>query len=627
MQNRRTDASSDPSTLPALVTQFDAALRIVYIGPESLAWLGVAPGVLVGRSLREHLGEAGYAVLQAEFAAALAGRPGVHERESAAGGPTRIVQVNLSPRIGAQGAVDGVFMVESDVTALRRAETAVREADALFEGAFESAAAGIGLMTADGRWLRVNRAFSDMVGYSAQELVRMRFVDITHPADLDKDQVLTRRMLEGEIPGFAMDKRYVRKDGRVIHVHLTVAAVRDVEGRVRHTVSQVIDVTRHYEVEAALREREILFRAMSEASPFGIFVDDRAGECIYVNPAYERITGLSRDEALGRGWYRALHPDDLAVVLHNVGQRGEVVERVLLDHRYRHANGKVVLARVRIGVMRDAERLIGFVGVVEDITDARHNEEEVQRLNADLERRVAERTAALARSMDDLESFSYSVSHDLRAPLRALDAFGAMLLEKQVLDAEARGFLSSIRASSQRMARLIDDLLALSQTGRRRVVRTDIDLAALGRSIVDELHVAQPGREVEFHAPARLPAYGDLQLVRALLQNLLDNAWKFSAGREVARIELGSLIEDGATVYFVRDNGVGFDEAYVDKVFMPFQRLHRVDDYAGSGIGLASAKRIVLHHGGRLWATSVPGRGATFLFTLTPVDAGRGTSA
>jgi PAS domain S-box-containing protein len=389
----------------------------------------------------------------------------------------------------------------------------------------------------------------------------------------------------------------------------------------------VIDVTRHYEVEAALREREILFRAMSEASPFGIFVDDRAGECIYVNPAYERITGLSRDEALGRGWYRALHPDDLAVVLHNVGQRGEVVERVLLDHRYRHPDGKVVLARVRIGVMRDAERLIGFVGVVEDITDARHNEEEVQRLNADLERRVAERTAALARSMDDLESFSYSVSHDLRAPLRALDAFGAMLLEKQVLDAEARGFLSSIRASSQRMARLIDDLLALSQTGRRRVVRTDIDLAALGRSIIDELRVAQPGREVEFHAPAHLPAHGDLQLVRALLQNLLDNAWKFSASREVARIELDSLIEDGATVYFVRDNGVGFDEAYVDKVFMPFQRLHRVDDYAGSGIGLASAKRIVLHHGGRLWATSVPGRGATFLFTLTPVDAGRGTSA
>jgi signal transduction histidine kinase len=252
--------------------------------------------------------------------------------------------------------------------------------------------------------------------------------------------------------------------------------------------------------------------------------------------------------------------------------------------------------------------------VIRDVTARREIEQRIQALNADLARRVAE----LAAVNRELEAFSYSVSHDLRAPLRSIDGFSQGLLEEYAgqLDATAMDYLRRIRAATQRMGELIDDLLDLSRVTRREMRHDDVDLTALATAVTAELHRAEPERPVEVDIAEGLQGRGDPALLRLLLENLLGNAWKFTARARPARIEVGVRREGGGLAYYVQDNGVGFDTAYADKLFGAFQRLHAASEFPGTGIGLATVQRIVLRHGGRVWADSAPGQGATFYFTL-----------
>jgi signal transduction histidine kinase len=230
-----------------------------------------------------------------------------------------------------------------------------------------------------------------------------------------------------------------------------------------------------------------------------------------------------------------------------------------------------------------------------------------------LESHAAEHAAQLEATNRELEAFSYAVSHDLRAPLRAITGFSQILAEDHAAAlGTGRQYLDRIRAATRRMAGLIDDLLRFSQMAASELDRRRFDLAHQARDILDELRAAEPERRVEIAIPAALPAHGDPRLVRVVLENLLRNAWKFSSRRDVARIELGAA----RNAFFVRDNGAGFDPARADKLFTPFHRLHSVADFEGTGVGLATAQRIVHRHGGRIWAESAPGRGATFYFTL-----------
>jgi PAS domain S-box-containing protein len=250
----------------------------------------------------------------------------------------------------------------------------------------------------------------------------------------------------------------------------------------------------------------------------------------------------------------------------------------------------------------------------------RKAERQFEALNADLELRVRERTDALEAANAELEAFSYSVSHDLRAPLRALDGFSLALLEDYGadLDGDAEDYLNRIRVASQRMARLIDDLLMLSRVTRRGMTRGRVDLSAAARSIGTELADDDPGRQVKLVVTPRMVATGDAQLLDVALRNLLDNAWKFTSRTAGARVEVGMEGEGEDRVFFVRDNGAGFDSQYADKLFAPFQRLHGDDEFPGTGIGLATVQRIVRRHGGRVWAEGATGTGATVWFTLGP---------
>jgi len=239
-------------------------------------------------------------------------------------------------------------------------------------------------------------------------------------------------------------------------------------------------------------------------------------------------------------------------------------------------------------------------------------------VNLGLERRVLERTLELEAANEELEAFSYSVSHDLRAPLRALDGFSLALLEDngEQLDDTGKDHLTRVRAAAQRMGQLIDDLLMLSRVSRREMVREKVDLSALARDILADLREAQPERVVDADVADDLVASGDPALLRIVLQNLLMNAWKFTSRRPEAHIEVGVERHDAGAAYFVRDDGAGFDATYVDKLFTPFQRLHVAEEFPGTGIGLATVARIVRRHGGSVSAEGAVDCGATFYFTL-----------
>lgn len=248
------------------------------------------------------------------------------------------------------------------------------------------------------------------------------------------------------------------------------------------------------------------------------------------------------------------------------------------------------------------------------IAERKEAEEEIKGLNEDLTLRAVE----LEATNKELESFSYSVSHDLRAPLRGVDGFSQALLEDYAgkLDAKGQSYLQRVRGAAQYMAQLIDDLLQLSRVTRSELSRVRIDLSAMARAVATELQKSQPERQAQFVIAEGLVADGDQRLLRLALENLLGNAWKFTSKRPRATIEFGVVERNGKPTYFVRDNGAGFDMAYADNLFGPFQRLHTPDEFPGTGIGLATVQRLVHRHGGSVWAEAKVDRGATFYFTL-----------
>jgi PAS domain S-box-containing protein len=375
----------------------------------------------------------------------------------------------------------------------------------------------------------------------------------------------------------------------------------------------------------ALRESEMRFRALFEQAAVGVAqVEIGSGKILRVNQKFCDIVGYTQDEIRQINFQSITHPDchqgDLAkMTLLKAG----TIREYSMEERFYRKDGSLICVNVTVSPMwQPGEEPLNFIAVIEDISARKKVEMEIQRLNAELEQRVIDRTAQLEALNRELEAFSYSVSHDLRTPLRSIDGFSQALVEDygERLDEVGHDYLSRVRRAAQRMGLLIDDLLRLARITRTDMVQTRIDLSALAKEVSGDLCEHKGYNAASLSVQTGMAAYGDPSLLRIVLENLLDNAWKYSSKMSEPKITLGCLAQAGQAVYFVRDNGAGFDMAYVNKLFGAFQRLHRDQDFSGTGVGLATVKRIIHRHSGKVWAEGLLGEGAVFYFTLGDQD-------
>lgn len=659
-----------------------------------------------------------------------------------------------------------------------RLREAQERTETRFEATFEQAAVGIALLDPDGRWLRVNRKLCDIVGYRPDELLSKSFQDITHPDDLSSDLEFVGQVLAGEINTYTLEKRYLRKNGSIVWINLSVSLARQPDGSPDYFISVVEDISARKEAEANLTEAKRLAKlghwhwdlqadrhvwseeiyriyGRDPALPPAVYPEvqsyftPKTWSCLVAAVENCRANGLSytcdaevvvadgtnrwvtargeavrnaenkiialrgtvqditerklaeqlladtqaamleqqkqariatlnqmqdanaarakaeaalaalnesreqlklfiehapaslamldcemRYLAVSRRWLTEYNIGDRNVLGHShyeifpeIGEDWKSIHRrslggevVRADHdRFERADGSVQWIRWEVRPWMAANGAIGGIVIFsEDITRQKLAEEEIHRLNTDLERRVVERTAELSAANRELDSFAYAVSHDLRAPLRAMSGFSQALIEdygEQLAD-DAKKYLDQIGIASRRMSDLIDGILALSRSTRGDLQRDRIDISALASQRLATLALEAPSRQVGIQVEPGLTVEGDTRMIEAVIDNLIDNAWKYTGKASAPGIRVYGENRDGAAWICVADNGAGFDMAHTERLFKPFQRLHRQDEFPGIGIGLATVQRIIHRHGGEIAACGEPNRGATFCFKL-----------
>ncbi|MBL8488656.1 MAG: PAS domain S-box protein [Rhodocyclaceae bacterium] len=387
-----------------------------------------------------------------------------------------------------------------------------------------------------------------------------------------------------------------------------------------HVLVFVHDVTELRRAESEMRESEQKFSHAFHASPIPILISRPAdGVCIDANEAFCVQFGWQHAEVVGRPvvelrlWPTQEDRNAWVDALRDATRRRNY-ETVLLT---RDGVPRQVVGATEL-VQHGSETWA--VNLIHDITDRKRVEDEIRRLNAELEERVKRRTAELTTANQQLESFAHSISHDLRAPLRGIEGFSRLLAEEygDRLEGEGREYLQRVRRAAQRMAVLIEHLLQLSRVTRQEMRHERVDLSQMAGDVVEDLRRSSPGRRVAIAISPGCVVEGDPSLLRVLLENLLGNAWKYTARQDDARIEFVAEASSGEPCFAVRDNGAGFDMAHAGKLFAPFQRLHTEEEFDGTGVGLASCARVVLRHGGHIWGEGAPGAGAVFRFTIAP---------
>jgi PAS domain S-box-containing protein len=447
-----------------------------------------------------------------------------------------------------------------------------------------------------------------------------------HPEDKAYTDGEIQAALRGEHE-YAPEFRIVRPDGSIRYIKADSQTLKDGEGKPLRMIGTNFDITERKRMEAELaltianlKKSEQLFRTLAENSPDVIVRYDRDGRRIYVNPEFERVNRISAQDVQGKT------PGELSTELAPkakyfteklmaVMEAGTVAKIDLSWEK----DGKPICWYVRAVPEFDADgKVVSALTIWSDITERKMAEDKINELNRNLENRVAERTELLEEANKELEAFSYSVSHDLRTPLRAIDGFSHILLDDYAdkLDDEGKRLLNVIRDNTIRMGQLIDDILNFSRTGRLELSFSEIDMEKLARDVAEELQPSVDHSKLQLEIEAIPPSTGDRAMMRQVFVNLLSNAIKFSRHKKPAMIKVGGSIKGGEAIYYVKDNGAGFDMKYAAKLFGVFQRLHSVNEFEGTGIGLAIVKRIITRHGGRVWAEGKVNEGATIYFSI-----------
>ncbi|HMP81889.1 MAG TPA: PAS domain S-box protein [Verrucomicrobiota bacterium] len=470
----------------------------------------------------------------------------------------------------------------------------------------------VAITDSQGKITYVNDKFCAISKYSRHELLGQdhRIINSGHHSKSFIRELWTTiaggKVWKGEIKNKA-------KDGTFYWVDTTIVPFLNEDGKPRQYVAIRADITSRKLAEEALRLSESRFRSTLDNMLEGCQIIGFNWRYTYVNAVAARQSRRSKSDLVGLTIMEAYPGIESAPVFTAI--RRCMIDRISqeLENELRYDDGGSAWFQLVIQPVPEGIFILSM-----DITERKRAGERVHQLNLELEQRVRDRTAELEAVNKELEAFSYSVSHDLRAPLRAVNGFAGIVLEDygRHLPVEGRRYLERIQAGGRRMGELIDDLLALSRLSRQSMNRETVDIGGLVREVIAELNAQTDGRKVQFKVRNLPPCNADTGLIRQVWVNLITNAVKYTRHRNPARIQIGCSRDNGRNVYFVADNGAGFDMQYASKLFGVFQRLHRADEFEGTGVGLAIAQRIIHRHGGHIWAEAAVDRGATFRFTL-----------
>jgi len=502
---------------------------------------------------------------------------------------------------------------------IQKRDDQLRRELALNQATLEATTEGILAVDRKGKIVRSNRRFLDMWRIPEQLLAAHnddRLLAIVLDQLKEPDMFMSRVREAYASPEEDRFETLKCNDGRVFERQ---SKPQRLGAEVVGCVWSFRDITERTRAEGEMRASQQRLSLLAGSSPLGVIVWDLDFRVVEWNKSAERIFGYAQAEAVGRH-ASFIVPEKWRAGVDKVWENLLAQRGGVRSHNENLAKeGRAIVCQWYNAPLIDSEgKVIAVASMVDDVTDHMEAEAAIRRLNADLERRVKERTALLETANKELEAFSYSVSHDLRTPLRAIEGFSQVVIEDYggKLDDRGRNHLQRIRAATHRMSEIIDDMLTLGRVTRAELHREPVDLSRLAAEIIAEFEEGQPDRRVLCEIDPGVQVRGDPQLLRLLLENLLGNAWKFTSRTPDARIEFRSNEHQGRPVYLVRDNGVGFDPALIDKLFKPFIRLHPSAEYPGTGVGLAIVMRIVARHGGQIRAEGATGKGAAFFFTL-----------
>ena len=524
------------------------------------------------------------------------------------------VSISMSPILDDTNTIVGIAQIIRDISISKEAQQTLKRSEQFRRALFESSPDCVKVLSQEGRLLLMNSGGLCAMDIDDFETVRGKTWSELWPSEYRKTIEASLESARSGLPtkfrGYCPTTR-----GQPRWWDVTVTPVNDASGR---TLVVSRDITDQRQAEEALRVSELRFRTLTTNIPQLVWSCQPDGTCDYLSDQWLTYTGTTLEQNLGYGWLALIHPDDVPVVDRGWKESVASGSPFTTEYRLRAADGTYHWQLARATPLRNKEGQIDvWFGTTTDISAQKESETTLTKINSLLEAKGE----ALAAANKELEAFSYSVSHDLRAPLRTMTGFAQALLEDygEQLEPEASRYLKIISSGARQMGRLIDDLLSFSRLSRQSLAVSSISLAELVGEIRDELTADQAGRTIQWEI-ADLPiCLGDRTTIKLVLANLLGNALKYTRTREIAKIQVGWQADDPdqrLCRLFVRDNGVGFDMRYADKLFTVFQRLHRADEFDGTGVGLAIVQRIVHRHGGRVWAEGRTDEGATFWFTL-----------
>lgn len=531
---------------------------------------------------------------------------------------------SVYPVTDSKGQVTKLAIYSRDITERKRSEELLKQAEEKYRSIFENAVEGIFRNTPEGQMIAANPALAKMLGYDSPEELTAVMTDVQNQIYADpayRPRIIQILEKDGVALGFNCE--FKRKNGSAVWVTMNVRAVRDKQGRPLYYDGTVENITERKQAEEALRASEEKFRRFFETMPEYAYIISPNGKIVDLNPAALQMLGYEWDEVIGKPLTMTYAPESMPRIheLYALWKESGTIRNEELVIQTKQLEKRTVILNVSTAKHADGA-ILHSASVQTDITERKRAEEKIRKLNEELNRRIMELAAVNA----ELESFTYSISHDLKTPLIAVEGLSRMLLDRygNQLDSKGQKLLDIIITSAAQVKELAGDLLALFTVGRKEIRYSTIDMKKMASDIFEQLKAAHQGRRIEFSLKPTPTASGDRNMIRQVVLNLLGNSIKFSRARAIARVEFGGWAEQGEAVYYVKDNGVGFPMEHKEKLFEVFERFHLSEEFEGAGIGLATVKRIVQRHGGQVWAEGKVNEGATFYFSLPNREDGEG---